>query len=113
MARERRASGKTSFGKRTPAEKNFRDRETSRPKREDSGSDEEPRKRSFSGRGEKPFARKSFGKPSFRSRDSDDSNKKSFSKPGFRKNDSDRFSKFKKDEPREERGFSRERKEKP
>jgi hypothetical protein len=44
MAREGRSSGKTSFGKRTQAEKSFRDRKKGKP------SGDEPREKSFSGR---------------------------------------------------------------
>jgi len=86
MAREGRSSGKTSFGKRTQAEKNFRDRKKEKPDRE------EPRGKSF---GRKPGS-------SFRKRDEGGSGERSFSKPSFRKSD-DRFSKFKKDSPKRSR----------
>ncbi len=110
MAREGRTSGKTSFGKRTQAEKNFRDRKKGKSSGA-SGPGDEPRERSFSGRNQsgKTFGRKSG--TSFRKRDEGGSGEGSFSKPAFRKTDS-RFSKFKKDDsskrPRFE-GESRER----
>jgi 23S rRNA pseudouridine2605 synthase len=82
MAREGRASGKTSFGKRTQAEKNFRDQKKNSPKRENS-SDERPRRSSsFSSRTEKPFKRS-----------------------GFTKSGPDRFSKFKREGESSEKSF--------
>lgn len=98
MAREGRTSGKTSFGKRTQAEKNFRDKKKSNgSKRDDYTSDARPRRSSsFSSRSEKPFAKKSYGKPSFKKRD-EDSGERSFAKPRFGKTSSSRFSKFKDD----------------
>lgn len=92
MAREGRSSGKTSFGKRTQAEKSFRDRKKGKP------SGDEPREKSFSGRNQagKSFGKKS-GPSSFRKREEGGSGERSFSKPSFRKTD-DRFSKFKKDD---------------
>lgn len=96
MARERKSSGKTSFGKRTQAEKNFRDRKSNKPERE-SGSEDRPRRKPFSSRGEKPFARKSGGS-SFRSRSDGDERG---SRSGFRKPGGDRFSKFDRNEKRE------------
>lgn len=110
MAREGRTSGKTSFGKRTQAEKNFRDKKKGKSSGA-SGSGDEPRERSFSGRNQpgKSFGRKSGA--SFRKRDEGGPGERRFSKPAFRKTD-DRFSKFKKDDsskrPRFE-GESRER----
>lgn len=105
MARERKASGKTSFGKRTQAERNFRERKSNKSER-DSGSDDRPRRKSFGSRDEKPFARKGAG---FRRRD--DSEGRS-SGPKFRKPGSDRFSKFGKDDNRERGEFSKPRREK-
>jgi len=106
MARERRSSGKTSFGKRTQAEKNFRERKATKPER-DSGSEDRPRKRSFS-RDEKPFARKSTS--SFHKRSD---NEGRGSRTGFRKSGSDRFSKFDKGDNRGKGAFSGSRREKP
>lgn len=108
MARDRRASGKTSFGKRTQAEKNFRDRKSGKPERE-SGSEDRPRRKSFGARDEKPFARRSSGS-SFRKRDGGEGRG---SKSGFRKSGGDRFSKFDRNEKKEGGEFSRPRREKP
>jgi 23S rRNA pseudouridine2605 synthase len=112
MARERRASGKTSFGKRTQAEKNFRDRKSNKPEGESRFGDR-PYKKSSSGRDEKSFGSKSRG--NFRRRDENEERPKSrFGKPS-----SSRFSKFEKDEKQErfsktprERSFG-DKREKP
>jgi 23S rRNA pseudouridine2605 synthase len=92
MAREGRSAGKTSFGKRTQAEKSFRDRKKGKP------SGDEPREKSFSGRNQsaKSFGKKSGGS-SFRKKDEGSTGGRSFSKPAFRKTN-DRFSKFKKED---------------
>src|SRR5689334_13884543 len=107
MAREGRTSGKTSFGKRTQAEKNFRDKKKGKSSSA-SGSDE-PRERSFSGRNQpgKTFGRKTG--TSFRKRDEGPGERK-FSKPAFRKTD-DRFSKFKKDDSSKRPRFEGESRE--
>lgn len=108
MAREGRTSGKTSFGKRTQAEKNFRDRKKGKSSGA-SGAGDEPRERSFSGRNQ---SGKTFGrKPgtSFRKRD-EGSGEGNFSKPAFRKTDS-RFSKFKKDDSSKRPRFGGESRE--
>ncbi|MBI1768622.1 MAG: rRNA pseudouridine synthase [Bacteroidetes bacterium] len=109
MAREGRTSGKTSFGKRTQAEKNFRDRKKGKSSGA-SGSGDEPRERSFSGRNQsgKTFGRKSG--TSFRKRDEGGAGERSFSKPAFRKTDS-RFSKFKKDDSTKRSRFEGESRE--
>jgi len=107
MARERRSSGKTSFGKRTQAEKNFRDRKSTKPER-DSGSDDRPRRKSFGSRDEKPFARKSGGS-TFRRKEGGEERG---SRSGFRKSGGDRFSKFDKNEKRDRSDFSKPRGEK-
>jgi 23S rRNA pseudouridine2605 synthase len=91
MAREGRSSGKTSFGKRTQAEKNFRDRKKEKPDRE------KPRGKSF---GKKPGS-------SFRKRDEGGSGERSFSKPSFKKSD-DRFSRFKKEDSPKRSRFDNE-----
>jgi len=85
MAREK-SSGKTSFGKRTQAEKNFRDRK--KTERDDSRPrfDGESRKRSFSDRSDSP--RKSYGSSSFRKRDEDSSDRP---KRSYTKRDSSDF----------------------
>src|SRR5260221_9938964 len=109
MAREGRTSGKTSFGKRTQAEKNFRDRKKGKSSGA-SGPGDEPRERSFSGRNQsgKTFGRKSA--TSYRKRDEGGSGEGSFSKPAFRKTDS-RFSKFKKDDSSKRPRFDGESRE--
>lgn len=104
MARERRASGKTSFGKRTQAEKNFRGRKSNKPER-DSGSEDRPRRRPFANRDEKPSARRSYNNPRRKSQD-----ERGGSGAGFRGRP-DRFSKFERDEKRGE--FSKPRRDKP
>lgn len=115
MAREGKSSGnkKTSFGKRTQAEKKFRDKKMGKPG--PSGSEDEPRKRSFSGRSQsgKPFERKSYG-TSFRKKDDGESRGGSFSRPSpsFGKT-TDRFSKFKKDDSSKGKRFNSESRERP
>ncbi|HTH55769.1 MAG TPA: pseudouridine synthase [Cyclobacteriaceae bacterium] len=107
MARERRAGGKTSFGKKTQAERNFRDRKSNKPERE-SGSEDRPRRKPFASRGEKPFARKSNS--AFRKRDEGEGRS---SRSGFRKSGPDRFSKFDKTEKRGRGEFAGPRRERP